>query len=252
VSADEVIALMSPGPRFVGRGGEKLDAALERFSLDVTGMRAVDAGASTGGFTDCLLHRGAAAVAAIDVGYGQLHEKLRADPRVRVLERTDIRDATPDLVGWHADIVVADLSFISLRLVLEPLLGLAAPGAWLVLLVKPQFEAGKREADRGRGVIRNPAIWRRVLREVIDALDERGATIMGCMASPITGAEGNVEFLVVGRAPQHSRGAEVTSPQGALAGGGRPDLAQDSVIDSMIDAAVTTGSVLVQSRQEDY
>lgn len=251
MSADEAIALMSPGPRFVGRGGEKLDAALERFGIDVTGVRAIDAGASTGGFTDCLLQRGAAAVAAIDVGYGQLHEKLRADPRVRVLERTDIRDVTPDVVGWHADVVVADLSFISLRLVLEPLLGLAAPGAWLVLLVKPQFEAGKREADRGRGVIRDPVIWRRVLREVIDALGERGATIMGCMASPITGAEGNVEFLVVGRAPLPSPSAGVTSPQGPVVGGGTSDRAHDPVVDSMIDDAVAMGSVLVERRQAD-
>ncbi|MCX7622060.1 MAG: hypothetical protein N2037_14610, partial [Acidimicrobiales bacterium] len=158
-----------------------------------------------GGFTDCLLQRGAAEVVAIDVGYGQLHEKLRADPRVRVLERTDIRDTTPALVGGRASVIVADLSFISLRRVLGSLFALAEDGALLILLVKPQFEAGKVEADRGRGVIRDPAVWRKVLNEVIAALSYHGAAMIGCMASPITGAEGNVEFLVVARASIDAR-----------------------------------------------
>jgi 23S rRNA (cytidine1920-2'-O)/16S rRNA (cytidine1409-2'-O)-methyltransferase len=183
----------------VGRGGEKLDGALARFALDVSGRRAVDLGASTGGFTDCLLQRGAASVVAVDVGYGQLHERLRADPRVEVHERTNVRDLAPGDLGPLADVLVADLSFISLRTVLPAALALAAPGADVVLLVKPQFEAGRQEAARGKGVITDPAIWRRVLGEVAAALDGLGAAIMGAMASPLTGADGNVEFLLHAR-----------------------------------------------------
>jgi 23S rRNA (cytidine1920-2'-O)/16S rRNA (cytidine1409-2'-O)-methyltransferase len=166
----------------------------------VDGSRALDAGASTGGFTDCLLQYGARCVVAVDVGYGQLHERLRADPRVESIERTNVRDLVPGDLGAPFDVVVADLSFISLRTVLAPLLGQAAPGAHVVLLVKPQFEAGRDEAARGRGVIREPAVWRRVLDEVLIALHATGAAIMGVMVSPLTGADGNVEFLVHARA----------------------------------------------------
>jgi 23S rRNA (cytidine1920-2'-O)/16S rRNA (cytidine1409-2'-O)-methyltransferase len=187
-------------PPFVSRGGEKLDAALDRFALDPAGVRALDAGASTGGFTDCLLQRGAARVVAVDVGHGQLHERLRADPRVEVHERRNVRDLAPGDLGEPFPLVVADLSFISLRAVLPHLLGQAAPGADLVLLVKPQFEAGRDEASRGRGVIRDPEVWRRVLEEVVVALRGYGAAIMGAMPSPITGADGNVEFLLHARA----------------------------------------------------
>ncbi len=187
-------------PRFVSRGGEKLDAALDRFAIDPLGVRALDAGASTGGFTDCLLQRGAARVVALDVGHGQLHERLRADPRVEVHERRNVRDLAPGDLGEPFPLVVADLSFISLRAVLPHLLDQAAPGADLVLLVKPQFEAGRNEASRGRGVIRDPEVWRRVLEEVVVALGGYGAAIMGAMPSPITGADGNVEFLVHARA----------------------------------------------------
>jgi 23S rRNA (cytidine1920-2'-O)/16S rRNA (cytidine1409-2'-O)-methyltransferase len=187
-------------PRFVSRGGEKLDAALDRFAIDPLGVRALDAGASTGGFTDCLLQRGAARVVALDVGHGQLHERLRADPRVEVHERRNVRDLAPGDLGEPFPLVVADLSFISLRAVLPHLLDQAAPGADLVLLVKPQFEAGRDEASRGRGVIRDPEVWRRVLEEVVVALGGYGAAIMGAMPSPITGADGNVEFLVHARA----------------------------------------------------
>jgi 23S rRNA (cytidine1920-2'-O)/16S rRNA (cytidine1409-2'-O)-methyltransferase len=190
----------SEGPRFVGRGGDKLAAALERFAVPVDGVRALDAGASTGGFSDCLLQHGADCVVAVDVGHGQLHERLRADPRVESVERTNVRGLAPGDVGPPFDLVVADLSFISLRTVLAPLLGLAAPGAHLVLLVKPQFEAGRDEASRGRGVIRDPEVWRRVLDEVVIALRATGAAIMGAMVSPLTGADGNVEFLVHARA----------------------------------------------------
>jgi 23S rRNA (cytidine1920-2'-O)/16S rRNA (cytidine1409-2'-O)-methyltransferase len=190
------VIVVGDGPRFVGRGGEKLDAALDRFAVDVTGARALDAGASTGGFTDCLLQRGAAHVVAVDVGYGQLHERLRDDDRVEVHDRTNIREVGPGDLGPPFDVVVADLSFISLRLVLAPLLALAAPGAPFVPLVKPQFEAGRAAAARGRGVIRDPGVWRQVLADVRDAIEACGATIMGGMVSPIRGADGNVEFLL--------------------------------------------------------
>ena len=196
VAPDEPIVLLGPPARFVGRGGDKLDGAIGRFGLHVRGRRAVDLGASTGGFTDCLLQHGAASVVAVDVGYGQLHERLRADPRVEVHERTNVRDLLPGDLGPLAEVVVADLSFISLRTVLPAALPLAAPGADVVLLVKPQFEAGRQEAARGKGVITDPAIWRRVLEEVAAALVELGAAIMGAMASPLTGADGNVEFLL--------------------------------------------------------
>jgi 23S rRNA (cytidine1920-2'-O)/16S rRNA (cytidine1409-2'-O)-methyltransferase len=201
VAPDEAIVLVGDRPRFVGRGGEKLDAALDRFAIDVRGRRVLDAGASTGGFTDCVLQRGAARVIAVDVGYGQLHERLRADDRVDVRERTNVRDLTADAIGGPVDLVVADLSFISLRTVARALVGACRPVADLVLLVKPQFEAGRVEVARGKGVITDPAVWRRVLDEVHAALAEHGATIMECMVSPITGAEGNVEFLTHAVAP---------------------------------------------------
>jgi 23S rRNA (cytidine1920-2'-O)/16S rRNA (cytidine1409-2'-O)-methyltransferase len=196
VRADEPVRLTDPGPRFVSRGGEKLEGALRRFAVPVEGVRALDAGASTGGFTDCLLQHGARSVTAVDVGYGQLHERLRADDRVESHERTNLREVRPGDLGPPFDVVVADLSFISLRLVLPNLLALARPGAHLVLLVKPQFEAGRIEAARGRGVIRDPTVWRRVLGDVSAALRAQGAAIMGGMVSPLPGADGNVEFLL--------------------------------------------------------
>jgi len=218
VTPAEAIEVLGPPPRFVGRGGEKLDAALARFALDVAGCRAYDLGASTGGFTDCLLQRGAASVVAIDVGYGQLHERLRADPRVEVQERTNVRDLRPGDLGAPADVLVADLSFISLRTVLTGALALGAPGAHVIALVKPQFEAGREEAARGRGVITDPAIWRRVLEEVAGTLEGLGAAIMGAMASPLRGADGNVEFLLHARsAPAAARGPVAPLLDAALA-----------------------------------
>jgi 23S rRNA (cytidine1920-2'-O)/16S rRNA (cytidine1409-2'-O)-methyltransferase len=199
VAPDEPLVVLGPPPRFVSRGGEKLDAALDRFAVPVAGRRALDVGASTGGFTDCLLQRGAAAVVAVDVGYGQLHERLRADPRVDVHERTNARDLRPGDLGPPAQLLVGDVSFISLRTVLPGVLPLVVDGADVVLLVKPQFEAGREEAARGRGVITDPGIWRRVLGEVSAALAAAGTAIMGAMASPLTGADGNVEFLLHAR-----------------------------------------------------
>jgi 23S rRNA (cytidine1920-2'-O)/16S rRNA (cytidine1409-2'-O)-methyltransferase len=196
VSTAEPVHVIGPPRRFVGRGGEKLDAALERFGIDPTGGRWLDAGASTGGFTDCLLQRGARSVVAVDVGRGQLHDRLRADERVEVRERTDIRTVTTAVLGEPADGVVADLAFIGLEHVLPHLVSLACPGAPVVVLVKPQFEAGRAEASRGRGVIRDPAVWEEVLGRVIAVAGGEGASIMGGMVSPLRGADGNVEFFL--------------------------------------------------------
>ena len=205
VAAGEPVELLGDPPRFVSRGGEKLDAALEQFALDVAGLRALDAGSSTGGFTDCLLQRGAAHVVAVDVGRGQLHPRIRGDERVTVRERTDIRQLDLDEVGGPVDLVVGDLSFISLRTVVEPLLAAVRPGGDLVLLVKPQFEVGRAEASRGKGVIRDPELHAAALADVRGALTDRGAVIMGEMTSPLKGGSGNVEFLVHARAPEVDR-----------------------------------------------
>jgi 23S rRNA (cytidine1920-2'-O)/16S rRNA (cytidine1409-2'-O)-methyltransferase len=221
VAPGEPVQVLGPPARYVGRGGEKLAGALERFALDPRGARALDAGSSTGGFTDALLQAGAATVVAVDVGRAQLHERLRADPRVDVREQTDIRTVTAEAVGGPLDVVVADLSFISVHAVLDVLLGLLAPDGHLVVLVKPQFEAGRAEVSRGRGVIRDPEVWRRVLEEVATAIDAAGGAIMGAMVSPLRGADGNAEFLVhVRRAPTPSVGLDVDALVREAAGAG--------------------------------
>jgi 23S rRNA (cytidine1920-2'-O)/16S rRNA (cytidine1409-2'-O)-methyltransferase len=170
----------------------------------------LDAGASTGGFTDCLLQRGATSVVTVDVGYGQLHERLRADPRVEVRERVNVRALDAGDVDPPADAVVADLSFISLRTVAAALLSVARPGADLVLLVKPQFEAGRQEASRGRGVIRDPEVRADAVVAVAAELRDLGATIMDVMVSPLRGADGNVELLLhaVAPGPDHGPGID--------------------------------------------
>jgi len=198
--ADQLLVL-GPPSRFVGRGAYKLDHALDRFGLDVTGMRVLDAGASTGGFTDCLLQRGAAHVVAVDVGHGQLHERLRADRRVTNLERTNVRHIDREVIGGPVDLVVGDLSFISLRLVIAPLASVCKPGASMVLLVKPQFEAGRSEVGRGRGVISDPEVWSRVRSEVAAAVIDQECAVVDWTDSPITGADGNHEFLLHARVP---------------------------------------------------
>jgi 23S rRNA (cytidine1920-2'-O)/16S rRNA (cytidine1409-2'-O)-methyltransferase len=212
VDPSEAVVLLGPPPRFVSRAGAKLEGAIERFGLAdlFDGARVLDVGASTGGFTDCALQCGAREVIALDVGHNQLHERIRSDRRVVNLERTNVRSADPELLGGPVDLVVGDLSFISLRLVLGPIFTLCRPGAVYVLLVKPQFEAGRTEAARGRGIITDPAIWARVLDEVLSAILALGATIMGVMVSPITGSDGNVEFIVTGCAP-----GPVVSPSAA-------------------------------------
>ncbi len=196
VAAADQIHVEGPPARFVGRGALKLDHALDEFEIDVTGLRALDAGASTGGFTDCLLQRGAREVIAVDVGHGQLHERLRADERVVNLERTNVRHLDLAMVGEPVDLVVGDLSFISLTAVIGPLVSVCQPGAAMVLLVKPQFEAGRAEVSKGRGVITDPEVWSRVRDEVTAALVDARCEVRGWTESPITGAEGNREFLV--------------------------------------------------------
>jgi 23S rRNA (cytidine1920-2'-O)/16S rRNA (cytidine1409-2'-O)-methyltransferase len=222
VGPGQVLAVDGPGPRFVGRGGEKLAGALDRFDVVVEGRRALDAGASTGGFTDCLLQAGAVEVVAVDVGRNQLHERLRAEPRVTARERTDIRDVESPEDGQGFGLVVADLSFISLRTVAGALLDQAGPGADLVVLVKPQFEVGREAASKGRGVITDPGLWRGALDAVMGAFAQGGAAIMDLMVSPLHGADGNVEFLLhlrVGGTPTASPEALVDA---ALADAGGP------------------------------
>lgn len=196
--ADLPLTLEQP-PRFVSRGGEKLAAALDHFALDLRGAHVLDVGASTGGFTDCVLQAGAADVVCIDVGRAQLHARLRADPRVTNIEKLNARHLQPaDLPRSAFDAIVMDLSFISLRSVLPAVWPFLRAGGVLVALVKPQFEAGKAEVDKGRGVIRDAAVQAAALEAVRTfALAELpGATLLGAIDSPITGADGNREFLL--------------------------------------------------------
>jgi len=189
------LALTPAELKYASRGGLKLEKALDTFELDPSGRVALDVGASTGGFTDCLLQRGAKRVYTVDVGHGQLAWKLRNDPRVVVMEHTNIRHLTslPELVECAS----IDVSFISLRLVLPAIVPLLAPQAWVVALVKPQFEAGKADADRGAGVISDPAVHERVLRELKDWIPlHTPLSVRGLTDSPILGREGNREFLL--------------------------------------------------------
>lgn len=212
--AEIELAASATETRYVSRGGLKLERALDAFHLDPSGCVCVDVGASTGGFTDVLLQRGAARVYAVDVGHGQLAWPLRNDPRVTVLERTNIRhlESLPEPMAG----AVIDVSFISLRLVLPRVAALLTSGGWAVALVKPQFEAGRAEADRGAGVIREPAVHRQVLRDLLAWLanettnppDATGERLLphGLVASPITGRDGNHEYLLLLRlAPGQER-----------------------------------------------
>ena len=194
VQLDEATPLeVASPPPYVSRGGEKLAHALDAFRVDPGGRDALDVGASTGGFSDVLLQRGAARVIALDVGYGQLHPRLRGDPRVTVLERTNVRDLAE--LPFAPDLVVADVSFISLRKALPAALALARPGWEAVVLVKPQFEAGRAEVARG-GVVRDPVTHARVLRETAEAaLAWRGETL-GVVDSGLPGPKGNREFFL--------------------------------------------------------
>jgi 23S rRNA (cytidine1920-2'-O)/16S rRNA (cytidine1409-2'-O)-methyltransferase len=190
---DEAVALEVERPaRFVSRGGEKLARALELLPVDPAGKDCLDVGASTGGFTDCLLQAGAARVIALDVGHGQLHPRLRADDRVTVLERVNARNVTR--LPFPPQLVVCDVSFISVRTALPPLLPLAAPGWEALVLVKPQFEAGR--ADVPKGVVRDPEVRRRVLRDVCAAAAGWGSRVAGVVDSGLPGPKGNREFIV--------------------------------------------------------
>jgi 23S rRNA (cytidine1920-2'-O)/16S rRNA (cytidine1409-2'-O)-methyltransferase len=204
--------------RFVSRGGDKLQAALERLGVDPSGRRALDAGASTGGFTDCLLANGASHVAAVDVAYGELEWTLRNDPRVTVVERTNVRSIVPEAIGGRVGVVVADLAFISLRTVSAALVGVCEPGADLVLLVKPQFEAPRNMVERG-GVVRDPVVWRDAVAGVVSAYRAAACTLAGACASPLVGPAGNREFFV-----------HLVAPPGA-------EDASDAVIDAAVGEA---------------
>ena len=180
-------------PRFVSRGGEKLARALESFDVQVSGRRSIDVGASTGGFTDCLLQSGAASVVALDVGYGQLAWSLRTDERVTVIERTNVRNVDPSELGAPFDVVVCDVSFISLRTVIPHLRALLAESGDLLALVKPQFEAGKGRVGK-KGVVRDPQIHEEVLAGAVESAHAQELVVRGLEFSPIRGPEGNIEF----------------------------------------------------------
>jgi len=203
VAPEDPLSIEGPPQQFVSRAGAKLDGALDAFRISIEGRRAVDVGASTGGFTDCLLQRGAASVVAVDVGYGQIHHRLRTDQRVTVVERTNIRHADPTALGGPFGLIVADLSFISLALVAPQLAALGSEDSDWVLLVKPQFEAGRDLVGKG-GIIRDPDVHAIAIGQAIDALEASGIGTVGVVRSSITGTEGNREFLVHGRVAERT------------------------------------------------
>ncbi len=231
VATDQAITLAAPPPPFVSRAGQKLAGALDAFPVDPAGLYCLDAGSSTGGFTDCLLQRGAERVVAVDVGTNQLHERLRADPRVDVREQTDIRSISPADLDRHVDLVVGDLSFISLRLVLATLTGLVTDGGHLILLVKPQFEAGRQQVSRGKGVIGDPAVWRSTLARVLSTAVANGLIPRGLVPSTIRGTRGNVEFVTW----------LVKRPS---------TISESPDVDSLVDTAVAQASAAVRQESE--
>ncbi len=194
VSPQDALHVVAPPEPFVSRAGRKLDAALDAFVVDVMEASCLDVGASTGGFTDCLLQRGARRVLALDVGHDQLNWKIRNDPRVQVMERVNIRSTEPSSIGGPFDVVVADLSFISLRTVAASLLAMGGAEADWVLLVKPQFEAGKDRVGKG-GIVRDSAVRYDVLRTVLHHFADIGMSCRGLIRSPVTGATGNIEYV---------------------------------------------------------
>lgn len=201
VGADEPIAVVVE-KKYVSRGGEKLQHALQYFTVNVAGRSVLDAGVSTGGFTDCVLQRGARRVFAIDVGRNQLHERIKADERVTWRDGVNVRDLVPNDLPFPCSLVVADLSFISLTKVLPALVTCVNPEEsfavpQMLLLVKPQFEAGRKEVSRGKGVITDPTIHEDTIRQVRECVESLGATVVGVVESPIKGSEGNTEFLML-------------------------------------------------------
>ncbi len=200
VSERAAIEVARPA-RYVSRGGDKLETAIVRWRIDLAGERCLDLGASTGGFTDCLLQHDAAEVIAVDVGRGQLHERLRGDPRVHVLERVNARGLTPQMLPYAPAVITADVAFISLRLVLPPAFACAAPRWRAVVLVKPQFEAGRAQVHRG--VVRDPAVHTQVLHDLAAFVTGEGAVILGVCDSSHPGPAGNREYLMYLASPGH-------------------------------------------------
>jgi 23S rRNA (cytidine1920-2'-O)/16S rRNA (cytidine1409-2'-O)-methyltransferase len=224
--ADPVLVTgADPATEYVSRGGHKLFGALAAFGLPVAGLRCLDAGASTGGFTDVLLRAGAAQVVAVDVGYGQLAWPIRTNDKVVVLERTNVRTLTPEVIGGTVALTVADLSFISLRLVLPALAACTAPDGDLALMVKPQFEVGKERVGTG-GVVRDPALRAEAVLDVAAAGLELGLGVAGVTASPLPGPSGNVEFFIWFRRgapaadPERVRAVVAAGPSGEVTSGG--------------------------------
>jgi 23S rRNA (cytidine1920-2'-O)/16S rRNA (cytidine1409-2'-O)-methyltransferase len=196
VTADAEILVMPGAPEYASRGAHKLIAAIDHFAVTVEGRRALDVGASTGGFTDVMLKRGAAHVIALDVGYGQILERLRVDPRVTVLDRTNIRRVVPGELPYAPDLVTIDTSFISLKLVLPAALALAAPKAEVIALIKPQFEVGKGKVGKG-GIVRDSAARAAAVDSIVAFARELGLAVAGTLESPIEGAKGNREYLAL-------------------------------------------------------
>ncbi len=181
---------------YVSRGGVKLAGAIDGFSVQITGLRCLDVGASTGGFTDCLLQRGARSVAAVDVGYGQLASKLRSDPRVLVRERTNARSLTPEDIGGVVDLTVVDASFIGLGKLLPAIARCTRHGGQLLALVKPQFEVGREEASKTKGVVKDPALRARAIERVATEVRDAGFRVLGERDSTLAGPSGNVEAFI--------------------------------------------------------
>ena len=196
VDAETVIEVVGAASEYASRGGYKLAAAIDHFRVEVAGRRALDVGASTGGFTDVLLQRGAASVIALDVGYGQIAEKLRRDPRVIMMDRTNVRNVTPADLPYAPELIVIDTSFISLRIVLPAVIAIAAPEAAIIVLVKPQFEVGKGKVGKG-GVVRDDALRKEAVDGILAFAREAGLEVVGAIESPIHGAAGNLEYLAL-------------------------------------------------------
>jgi 23S rRNA (cytidine1920-2'-O)/16S rRNA (cytidine1409-2'-O)-methyltransferase len=196
VDAETLIEVVGASSEYASRGGYKLAAAIDHFQVEVAGRRALDVGASTGGFTDVLLRRGAASVIALDVGYGQIAEKLRRDARVIMMDRTNIRNVAPENLPYPPELIVIDTSFISLRLVLPAVIALAAPTAEIIALVKPQFEVGKGKVGKG-GIVRDAALRTEAVAGVLAFAREAGLAVAGSIESPIHGAAGNIEYLAL-------------------------------------------------------
>ncbi len=195
IGEKDTVELRGAQPRYVSRGGLKLEKAMQSFPIDLNGKTAMDIGASTGGFTDCMLQNGAAKVFAVDVGYGQLAWKLRTDERVVNMERTNIRGVTPDDIGTELDFASIDVAFISLELVLPVAKTLLREGGTLVALIKPQFEAGREKVGK-KGVVRDAAVHREVIEKIVNFTQNNGFEVLGLDFSPIRGPEGNIEYLM--------------------------------------------------------